>query len=90
MNFSSLLESNIYYHHVAGTPPTGVKPNFINPPNHDALVISLNTILLTLVWTAVLLRLYAKGTILHTMGWDDCKLLRFFLFMIPVTRSSTF
>ena len=74
----------------AGVPPTGVTPNFIDPPNHDALVITLNTVLLSLMWTAVLLRLYAKGRILHTLGWDDCKLSSSFLFLISLACSSTF
>jgi hypothetical protein len=57
----------------AGIPPPGVLPNFINPPSRDVELIVLNTIFLTLMWTVVLIRLYAKGRILRTMGWDDCK-----------------
>jgi len=74
------IPASVFQNFPAGTPPKGIKPNFIDPPNHDALIISLNTVLLTLMWTVVLLRLYAKGLILRTLGWDDCKLLSPFLF----------
>lgn len=74
----------------AGAPPEGVKPNFINPPNHNALVITLNTVLLTVMWTVVLLRLYAKGRILRTLGWDDCKLLNHFSSLIFFDCGSVF
>jgi hypothetical protein len=74
----------------AGAPPKGVKPNFIDPPNHDGLVIALNTVLLTVMWTVVLLRLYAKGKILRTIGWDDCKLLSPLPFSIFLACNSTF
>lgn len=42
-------------------------------PSHDTELIVLNTIFLSLMWIVVLMRLYAKGRILRTMGWDDCK-----------------
>jgi hypothetical protein len=57
----------------AGTPPPGVKPNFVDPPSHHTELIVLNTIFLSLMWIVVLMRLYAKGRILRNMGWDDCK-----------------
>lgn len=55
----------------AGIPPAGVEPNFINPPSYDVDLIVLNAVLLPLMWIVVSMRLYAKGRILRTMGWDD-------------------
>lgn len=74
MSFDGIPDS-VLENFPAGAPPEGVTPNFINPPNHDVLIITLNTVLLTVMWTTVILRLYAKGRILRTLGWDDCKLL---------------
>ncbi|KIM95779.1 hypothetical protein OIDMADRAFT_59557 [Oidiodendron maius Zn] len=70
MSFDGIPDS-VLENFPAGAPPEGVTPNFINPPNHDVLIITLNTVLLTVMWTTVILRLYAKGRILRTLGWDD-------------------
>ncbi|CAG8961397.1 hypothetical protein HYFRA_00013345 [Hymenoscyphus fraxineus] len=53
-------------------PPPGVKSNFDHPADDRASVlIILNAIFLSLTVIAVSMRLYAKGMILHTLGWDD-------------------
>ncbi|KAM3075771.1 hypothetical protein ACMFMG_007897 [Clarireedia jacksonii] len=55
----------------AAPPPEGVKSNFDHPANHDASLIALNTIFLALTIIVVTMRLYAKGAVMHTLGWDD-------------------
>lgn len=57
----------------AGTPPPGVQPNFIDPPSRANLLIALNAVFMTLAWSVVAMRLYAKGKIQRMLGWEDCE-----------------
>lgn len=57
----------------ASAPPDGVTPNFVNPPNQNYQIYSIN-IALCLTGTAVLiLRLYTRGKLQKTIGVDDCE-----------------
>ena len=57
----------------AVTPPPGVVPNFNNPPSraHD-MYIGLG-ICLAVSTFFLALRMYAKYTVTHSFGWDDCE-----------------
>ncbi|QKX53654.1 uncharacterized protein TRUGW13939_00733 [Talaromyces rugulosus] len=53
------------------TPPTGVKPNFDNPPSKAFIyyiVASISTALMTFF---VILRLYVRSRITRALWWDD-------------------
>ncbi|OJJ66076.1 hypothetical protein ASPBRDRAFT_201328 [Aspergillus brasiliensis CBS 101740] len=55
----------------ASPPPDGVTANFVNPPNQNYQIYSIN-IALCLTGTAVLvLRLYTRGKLQKTIGVDD-------------------
>ena len=54
-------------------PPPGVTPNFINPPSIANAIITVSRLFLVLMLAAVSMRIYTKGVIIRTLGWDDCK-----------------
>lgn len=54
-------------------PPPGVTPNFINPPSIGNTIIVVNVVFLTLMLGFVILRIYTKGVLTRSLGWDDCK-----------------
>ena len=56
----------------AYTPPAGVQSNFDDPANLDAVIIIVKTIVLTLATLAVLVRIYTRHHLSHSMGYDDC------------------
>ena len=56
----------------AYTPPPGVQPNFDNPANLDTIIIIIKTIALTLTTLAILIRIYTRHHLSHSMGYDDC------------------
>ena len=56
----------------AGTPPAGVQPNFDNPANLNTIIIIIKTIALTLTTLAVLIRIYTRQRLTHSIGYDDC------------------
>ena len=54
-------------------PPPGIKPNFVNPPSYANALVTVNAVFLTLMLITLALRLYTKGVLLKSLGWDDCK-----------------
>ena len=54
------------------TPPSGVQPNFTNPPNMDRTVILVITLCTTFSTIAILLRLYTKLFVLRKVVFEDC------------------
>ena len=56
----------------AGTPPAGVQSNFDNPPNLNTIIIIIKTLGLTLATLALLIRIYTRHHLSHSMGYDDC------------------
>ena len=56
----------------AGTPPAGVQSNFDNPANLNTIIIIVKTLALTLTTLAVLIRIYTRHYLSHSMGYDDC------------------
>ena len=56
----------------AYTPPAGVQPNFDNPANLNTIVIIVKTLALTFTTLAVLIRIYTRHHLCHSMGYDDC------------------
>lgn len=53
-------------------PPPGITPNFINPPTIAPALIAVNGVFLALMLLAVSIRIYSKGLLLRSLGWDDC------------------
>ena len=54
-------------------PPPGTKSNFINPNTLRRPLVVLNIVFLSLMFIIVIIRLYARGVILHSLGIDDGK-----------------
>ena len=54
-------------------PPTGVIPNFIDPPSRGYEVIIAVAICLTFMIPSVVIRLYTRIFISRSLGWDDCE-----------------
>lgn len=57
----------------AGIPPTGVIPNFDNPPNKDIYLYVTVTLTIWSATCAVIIRIYTKHFLLRSMGYEDCK-----------------
>ena len=55
-----------------GAPPPGVTPNFHGPNTNGTvfIVISILGLIPTTMITAT--RLWTKGYLIRTLGWDDC------------------
>ena len=54
-------------------PPPGVKSNFDNPVTQDAALIKVNAVFIALMLPMIVIRIYSKAFISHTLWWDDCK-----------------
>jgi len=54
-------------------PPPGVIPNFKHPPSLADALIAVDVVFLALMLVAVGVRVYTKGFILRSLGWDDCE-----------------
>ena len=52
-------------------PPPGQTANFIDPLNHNAEIIALHTVCLTLITLFVGMRICVRAFVLHAFGWDD-------------------
>ena len=61
------------FQHPALTAPTGVTSNFVNPESRGSILIVASTICLTFMMLFVVMRLYTKICIKHSLGWDDCE-----------------
>ncbi|KAL8688423.1 MAG: hypothetical protein Q9218_005663 [Villophora microphyllina] len=51
--------------------PSGVEPNYVNPPSEGWKVINSTAITLAFAIVLVILRLFVKFTKTHAPGWDD-------------------
>jgi hypothetical protein len=54
-------------------PPSGVTPNFTDPPSLQHIVLITNIIFTLVSALFVILRLYTTGFIIRSVGIDDCK-----------------
>lgn len=54
-------------------PPAGVTPNFIDPHSMGDTIIIVNVVFLGLMLGFVALRIYTKGFLSRSVGWDDCE-----------------
>jgi hypothetical protein len=53
--------------------PPGIKPNYVDPPDHKKQTIILQSIVLTLVTAFTGIRIYTRAFITRKLGADDCK-----------------
>lgn len=66
--------------HTAGTmpgaipPPPGQISNFLNPPNHDAEIVEMHTVCVTLITLFVGMRVYIRAFVLRQFALDDGRL----------------
>lgn len=54
-------------------PPPGVTPNFIDPTSYANALIVVNVVFLVIMLITLTIRIFTKGMLLHSLGWDDCK-----------------
>lgn len=64
---------NPFDHYPAATPPTGVTPNFVDPPSKGREIEILDGVFTGLMLLAVLVRLFVRARITKQWGWDDRK-----------------
>lgn len=57
----------------ASNPAPAVKPDSMDPPSLAGALIAVNVVFLVLMVTVVSIRVYTKGMLLRTLGWDDCE-----------------
>ena len=57
-------------------PPPGMVSNFVDPPSLASAIIVSSSIIVGIMVLCVTARMYAKACVTHTVGWDDCKLLK--------------
>jgi len=57
----------------ADVPPVGVVPNFDNPPDLNAIIISTITACTVASTLAVTIRLYSKLLLIRSIALEDCK-----------------
>ena len=57
----------------AGDPPDGEQSNFVNPQSSAKALIILNVVFVSLMLCSVMIRVYTKGVIIRSLGWDDCR-----------------
>lgn len=53
-------------------PPPGEIPNFVDPPSIGNAIIIVNVVFLALMLGFVTVRVYTKGVLSRSLGWDDC------------------
>ncbi|KAI9842653.1 MAG: hypothetical protein M1837_007020 [Sclerophora amabilis] len=69
-------------------PPPGVTPNLVNPDNLDVYLVVSLTLCLTLTTLAIGTRMYTKGFITRSLGWDDYTSLLAWLMFIAQSATS--
>ena len=52
-------------------PPSGITPNFIDPPTLSTVVITIDVLFLTLMLPIAILRLYSKIWLARSFWYDD-------------------
>ena len=57
----------------AHVPPPATTSTYDETPSLQPYNIVCQTICLTLVTVLLILRIYTKGRVLKSLGWDDCK-----------------
>jgi hypothetical protein len=55
----------------AAAPPPGMRPNFINPPNHNAASVALIIVCLTLATFFYMIRIYSKVILPRKLTVED-------------------
>ena len=66
-------------------PPPGDSANFVDPPTRTKSTIALHTVYLTVVTFCVVLRIYTRRFISHSLGWDDCETSLPFINVVTLT-----
>lgn len=56
----------------AMAPPSGVIPNFVDPPNIEHVIILVLVLCVVLQTLALLMRIYTKVFIIRKMAVEDC------------------
>lgn len=54
-------------------PPPGVRSNFVDPPTHNGLIITVAVLAVAFSTFFMCLRIYTRRFINHKLWWDDCQ-----------------
>ena len=54
-------------------PPPGVVPDFVHPVSHASRIVIINIVFCVMAGVMVLLRLYTRLCVTHSIGYDDCR-----------------
>ena len=57
----------------AGQPPSGVQPNFTDPPTQVPVILGVGIAFFILAILCFSIRIYTKLAIAKNWKWDDCK-----------------
>lgn len=60
----------------AGSPPSGITSNFINPPTRVPAIITVEGVFVPLMLIFLSVRFYVRITVTKSWGLDDCTYLR--------------
>ena len=67
------LQREVLLNGPALQPPAGILPDFQKPAGLETVLWVTNVLSFTLPSAALLLRIYTKHFLLHSIGYDDCK-----------------
>lgn len=70
--FHALLNMSFLSHIPALAPPPGETSNFVNPECQRVPLVVLNSVFVGLMIIFVSVRLYTKGFVTRSLGWEDC------------------
>ena len=54
-------------------PPSGVKPNFVNPQSIGPIISAIAEVCVVLMFSMVMIRVISKVKTPSLFGWDDCE-----------------
>jgi hypothetical protein len=57
----------------AGMPPAGTAPNFVDPPSNSRAIVILDSVFISLMLLAVLIRAYVRVKLTKIWAWNDCE-----------------
>ncbi|KAL4907031.1 hypothetical protein BDW74DRAFT_176631 [Aspergillus multicolor] len=59
----------------AAPPPPGMKPNYIDPPSHQPMIVILEAVFTPLMLLSVIVRVFVRTRLINLWGWEDMLML---------------
>ena len=57
----------------ATPPPSGVVPNFVDPPNRNTEIIAVSSVCIAVSTIFIVARTFIRLKLIKRHGWEDCK-----------------